>query len=429
MLRPSPPLAPPSPARHSWIPTSKLLPFPPPRNKNFLPTPPPHSSLSHPKFCVHPSPPHPSLPPHKNSLPSFSDHPLHPPPTPKVLMPPAHPSLLPQPTPKMHVSPLPTRPSLSLPRPLPTLSLVPPHPRIPTLSINPPSKVPSPPSSPSPPKSQSTTSPLVEYGIPELLHPNIEQYSAIAVREIWVLEVRAACGKMEDTAFGRPQARYGESDPNPKYTVKSTALDVEELVDQMELGSKFYVMGYFMESRQFGASSSASLIDGSSYFMDLVDIIFVNVKYCECKDTLYSSMHILHSLYDKSAGFSSLKVHTVYTFEDLYQIIKTNHSGLRRYILCNSSDLALECANPHDTRYYPERILLYDKHPGGSCISAQVQPHFKELLTAVLGLLISCHCAGGTGCPNWVQVSFNRVVSSQKEKLFFQSSFVLLILN
>ncbi|KAF6146865.1 hypothetical protein GIB67_018518 [Kingdonia uniflora] len=89
----------------------------------------------------------------------------------------------------------------------------------------------------------------------------------------------------------------------------------------------------------------------------------------------------------------------------------------------------LQSANPHDTRYYPERILLYDKHPGGSGISVQVQPHFRELLTAALDLLISCHCSGGTGFPNCVQVSFDRVVSSQKEKLFFQSSFVLLILN
>ncbi|KAF6146678.1 hypothetical protein GIB67_008964 [Kingdonia uniflora] len=56
------------------------------------------------------------------------------------------------------------------------------------------------------------------------------------------------------------EAGYGESDPNPKRTIKSTALDVEELADQMELGSKFYVMGYSMEGSQFGASSSTSLI-------------------------------------------------------------------------------------------------------------------------------------------------------------------------
>ncbi|XP_059428218.1 uncharacterized protein LOC132161997 [Corylus avellana] len=39
---------------------------------------------------------------------------------------------------------------------------------------------------------------------------------------------------------------YGESDPNPKKTVKSMALDVEELADQLGLGSKFYVIGFSM---------------------------------------------------------------------------------------------------------------------------------------------------------------------------------------
>lgn len=39
---------------------------------------------------------------------------------------------------------------------------------------------------------------------------------------------------------------YGESDPDPKRTVKSFALDVEELADQMNLGQKFYVAGFSM---------------------------------------------------------------------------------------------------------------------------------------------------------------------------------------
>ncbi|PON83124.1 Alpha/beta hydrolase fold [Trema orientale] len=43
-------------------------------------------------------------------------------------------------------------------------------------------------------------------------------------------------------AFDRPG--YGESDPNPKHTVKSMALDIEELADQLGLGSKFYVVGF-----------------------------------------------------------------------------------------------------------------------------------------------------------------------------------------
>lgn len=45
-------------------------------------------------------------------------------------------------------------------------------------------------------------------------------------------------------SFDRPG--YGESDPNPKKTLKSTALDIEELADQLDLGSKFYVTGFSM---------------------------------------------------------------------------------------------------------------------------------------------------------------------------------------
>ncbi|KAF4365715.1 hypothetical protein G4B88_009438 [Cannabis sativa] len=44
--------------------------------------------------------------------------------------------------------------------------------------------------------------------------------------------------------FDRPS--YGESDPDPNRTVKSLALDVENLVDPLGLGSKFYVMGFSM---------------------------------------------------------------------------------------------------------------------------------------------------------------------------------------
>ncbi|XP_023531211.1 uncharacterized protein LOC111793522 isoform X1 [Cucurbita pepo subsp. pepo] len=72
-------------------------------------------------------------------------------------------------------------------------------------------------------------------------------------------------------------------------------------------------------------------------------------------------------------------------------------------IICNMSDLAPECANPHDSRYFPERILLYDQHPGGTGMSLQIQPVFIELLHAALELLTSCCCFGETGCPNCVQ--------------------------
>ncbi|KAI8563446.1 hypothetical protein RHMOL_Rhmol03G0111900 [Rhododendron molle] len=50
-----------------------------------------------------------------------------------------------------------------------------------------------------------------------------------------------------DRSFATPiLPRYGESDPDPKRTLKSTAFDVEELADQLGLGSKFYVIGNSM---------------------------------------------------------------------------------------------------------------------------------------------------------------------------------------
>lgn len=39
---------------------------------------------------------------------------------------------------------------------------------------------------------------------------------------------------------------YGESDPDPNRTPKSIALDIEELADQLGLGSRFYVIGFSM---------------------------------------------------------------------------------------------------------------------------------------------------------------------------------------
>ncbi|CAA0809055.1 alpha/beta-Hydrolases superfamily protein [Striga hermonthica] len=45
-------------------------------------------------------------------------------------------------------------------------------------------------------------------------------------------------------SFDRPG--YGESDPHPTRTVKSLALDIEELADRLGLGSKFYVIGFSM---------------------------------------------------------------------------------------------------------------------------------------------------------------------------------------
>lgn len=45
-------------------------------------------------------------------------------------------------------------------------------------------------------------------------------------------------------SFDRPG--YGESDPHPAKTVESAATDIEELADQLKLGSKFHVIGFSM---------------------------------------------------------------------------------------------------------------------------------------------------------------------------------------
>ncbi|KAI4334243.1 hypothetical protein L6164_018957 [Bauhinia variegata] len=44
------------------------------------------------------------------------------------------------------------------------------------------------------------------------------------------------------------RAGYGDSDPNPKRSVKCETTDIQELADQLEIGSKFYVIGVSMGS-------------------------------------------------------------------------------------------------------------------------------------------------------------------------------------
>ncbi|KAM0844894.1 hypothetical protein ACQ4PT_056753 [Festuca glaucescens] len=73
------------------------------------------------------------------------------------------------------------------------------------------------------------------------------------------------------------------------------------------------------------------------------------------------------------------------------------------HMMCSSSDLGTECVNPHETRGMPERILLYDKHPGGIGIASKVKMLFGELLLAALKLVSTCSCTSVAGCPNCIQ--------------------------
>uniref|UniRef100_A0ACD5YXM7 Uncharacterized protein n=1 Tax=Avena sativa TaxID=4498 RepID=A0ACD5YXM7_AVESA len=73
------------------------------------------------------------------------------------------------------------------------------------------------------------------------------------------------------------------------------------------------------------------------------------------------------------------------------------------HMMCSASDLGTECVNPHATRGMPERILLYDKHPGGIGIASKVKMLFGELLLAALELVSTCSCTSVAGCPNCIQ--------------------------
>ena len=58
----------------------------------------------------------------------------------------------------------------------------------------------------------------------------------------WILQDVAEVLGVYIVSFDRPG--YGESDPHPNQTVKSLALDIEELTDKLGLGSKFYIIGF-----------------------------------------------------------------------------------------------------------------------------------------------------------------------------------------
>lgn len=44
------------------------------------------------------------------------------------------------------------------------------------------------------------------------------------------------------------------------------------------------------------------------------------------------------------------------------------------HMLCGSTDMGTQCDNPYDTRFRPERLLIYDKHPGGIGLARKARP-------------------------------------------------------
>nr|GMD64641.1 probable lysophospholipase BODYGUARD 1 [Ipomoea batatas] len=79
------------------------------------------------------------------------------------------------------------------------------------------------------------------------------------------------------------RAGYGESDPNPKRSLKSEASDIEELADLMELGSKYYVIGVSLGC--YPAWSCLKRIPNRLAGVALV-VPFINYKWQSLPDAL-----------------------------------------------------------------------------------------------------------------------------------------------
>lgn len=60
------------------------------------------------------------------------------------------------------------------------------------------------------------------------------------------------------------------------------------------------------------------------------------------------------------------------------------------------ADMGTECDNPFDTRYRPERILLFDKHPGGIGLAQQAAPRFGALLVSTEAGIHTYMCTCGS---------------------------------
>ena len=63
------------------------------------------------------------------------------------------------------------------------------------------------------------------------------------------------------------------------------------------------------------------------------------------------------------------------------------------FLLCSSQDLGTECDNPYDTRFRPERLLVFDKHPGGIGLAKQARVSscrsFLLAWAVLLGLILA----------------------------------------
>ena len=100
-------------------------------------------------------------------------------------------------------------------------------------------------------------------------------------------------------------------------------------------------------------------------------------------------------------------------------------NALPLFLMANPQDIGTECDNPYDTQFKPERILLYDKYPGGIGLVAAARPRFTELLSRALSMISACSCSYAGGCPGCCQHTdcgeYNSVLNKEAGRLVLKT--------
>jgi DEAD/DEAH box helicase domain-containing protein len=101
-------------------------------------------------------------------------------------------------------------------------------------------------------------------------------------------------------------------------------------------------------------------------------------------------------------------------------------NALPLFLMANPQDVGTECDNPYDTRYKPERILIYDKHAGGGIGLAKAAcGRWTEILQRALAVISDCSCTCTGGCPGCIQHTdcgeYNAVLNKKAGKLVLEA--------
>ncbi|KAA0165480.1 hypothetical protein FNF31_01828 [Cafeteria roenbergensis] len=73
-------------------------------------------------------------------------------------------------------------------------------------------------------------------------------------------------------------------------------------------------------------------------------------------------------------------------------------AALPQFVLCDRSDLGMDCANPLAERARPLRVMVYDNRMGGIGVAAAAFQRARRMFRQALAILESCPCV--PGCPS-----------------------------